>query len=249
MRRLIAFTLAAALCGCAAPSPTPELIARIDSLPASDVLLLGEQHDTPQHQDLHRQVVELLAARGRLAAVAVEMAEQGTSTAGLPRDASEEAVQSALRWGDAGWPWQPYRPAVMAAVAAGVPVMGANLPRAQLRTAMADVALDALLPAAALKAQQDAIRVGHCQLLPEGQIQPMTRVQIARDRAMAQTLAKAAVPGKTVVLLAGVGHVNSTLGVPLHMPNAVSVQSAPHPPKPSDKDYCGEMSRAFKRKP
>jgi uncharacterized iron-regulated protein len=249
MRRLIAFTLAAALCGCAAPSPTPELIARIDSLPASDVLLLGEQHDTPQHQDLHRQVVELLAARGRLAAVAVEMAEQGTSTAGLPRDASEEAVQSALRWGDAGWPWQPYRPAVMAAVAAGVPVMGANLPRAQLRTAMADVALDALLPAAALKAQQDAIRVGHCQLLPEGQIQPMTRVQIARDRAMAQTLAKAAVPGKAVVLLAGVGHVNSTLGVPLHMPNAVSVQSAPHPPKPSDKDYCGEMSRAFKRKP
>lgn len=250
MRRLITLALAAlaaSLCGCATPAPSPELIARIDKLPAADVLLLGEQHDTPEHQNLHRQVVELLAGRNRLAAVAVEMAEQGTTTAGLPGNASEEAVQAALRWGDAGWPWQPYRPAVMAAVAAGVPVVGANLPRAQQRAAMANPELESLLSAAALREQQEAIRVGHCELLPASQVGPMTRIQIARDRAMAQTLAQAAVPGKTVLLIAGVGHVTPTLGVPLHL-SGLRVQSAPHPPQPSDKDYCEEMRQAFKKK-
>ena len=42
--------------------------------------------------------------------------------------------------------------------------------------------------------------------------------QIARDRAMAQTLQQAARPGKTVVLLAGSGHVDPRLGVPRHLP-------------------------------
>lgn len=247
MRRLIALALAASVCGCATPAPSPELIARIDSLPATDVLLLGEQHDTRQHQNLHRQVIELLAGRDRLAAVAVEMAEQGTTTAGLPRNASEEAVQAALRWGDAGWPWQPYRPAVMAAVAAGAPVVGANLPRAQQRAAMANAELESLLSPAALKQQQEAIRIGHCELLPASQVGPMTRIQIARDRAMAQTLAKAAVPGKIVVLIAGAGHVAPTLGVPLHL-SGLRVQSATHPPEPSDKDYCEEMRQAFRKK-
>lgn len=225
------------------------MLARIDSMAATDVLLLGEQHDASEHQELHRQIVQALAARGRLAAVAMEMAEQGNSTAGLPRDASEEAVQSALRWGEAGWPWQPYRPVVMAAVAAGVPVVGANLPRTQMRTVMSDTTLDAVLPEPALKAQQNAIRIGHCELLPETQIQPMTRVQIARDRAMAQTLARVAVPGKTVVLVAGVGHVDPRLGVPQHMTTAaLRVESAAHPPQPSRKDYCEDMRRSMKQK-
>ena len=57
---------------------------------------------------------------------------------------------------------------------------------------MADVSLDAQLPdAAALPTQQQAMRIGHCDLLPERQIAPMTRIQIARDRAMAQAVVKA----------------------------------------------------------
>ena len=56
---------------------------------------------------------------------------------------------------------------------------------------MADGKLDGQLPGPALKAQQQAIRLGHCNMLPESQITPMTRVQIARDISMAQTLAAA----------------------------------------------------------
>ena len=41
---------------------------------------------------------------------------------------------------------------------------------------MADAAWDAHLPAAALARQYDALREGHCGLLPETQIAPMVRI-------------------------------------------------------------------------
>ena len=90
----------------ACATPLPDVALRIAALLPADVILLGEQHDAPDHQYLERAVVLELARRGRLAALAIEMAEQGHSTAGLPRGASEAAVQAALRWNDAGWPWK-----------------------------------------------------------------------------------------------------------------------------------------------
>ena len=263
--------------GCATPAPLGAAAqARLATLLPADVLLLGEQHDAPAHQQLQRQAVQWLAARGALAALALEMAEQGRSTAGLPRDASEADVQHALAWRDAGWPWQTYRLVVMAAVRAGVPVLGANLPTARQRDAMRDAALDARLPPAALAEQQQRMRDGHCGLLPESQIGPMTRVQIARDIAMADTVRAARQPGRTVLLVAGNGHVHRALGVPLHLPpdlttKVLSAQSGqaqaaidsevtdtlpahtsgadllwPTPPVPP-RDYCAELRRATRQ--
>ena len=263
--------------GCATPAPLgADGQARLATLLPADVLLLGEQHDAPAHQQLQRQAVQWLAARGELAALALEMAEQGRSTAGLPRDASEADVQRALAWRDAGWPWNTYRPVVMAAVRAGVPVLGANLPAARQREAMRDAALDARLPPAALAEQQQRVRDGHCGLLPESQIGPMTRVQIARDIAMADTGRAARQPGRTVLLVAGNGHVHRALGVPLHLPpdlttKVLSAQSGqaqaaidsevtdtlpahtsgadllwPTPPVPP-RDYCAELRRATRQ--
>jgi uncharacterized iron-regulated protein len=236
---LLASTFALVLAACAATAALPQLVAS-DGRPF-DVLLLGEQHDAPRHQELHREVVEALAKRGTLAAVVLEMAERGHSTAGLPRDASEAQVKQALGWEQAGWPWLAYRPAVMAAVTAGVPVLGGNLPRPAMRHAMADARFDSMLPGPALKAQQQAVRQGHCDMLPEQQVTPMTRVQIARDESMAQTLEQAAVPGKTVVLLAGGGHVDEQVGVPVHLPRGLRVEAARWPPEPPKKDYCAEF--------
>ncbi len=263
--------------GCATPAPLGAAAqARLATLLPADALLLGEQHDAPAHQQLQRQTVQWLAARGALAALALEMAEQGRSTAGLPRDASEADVQHALAWRDAGWPWKTYRPVVMAAVRAGVPVLGANLPAARQREAMRDAALDARLPPAALAEQQQRMRDGHCGLLPESQIGPMTRVQIARDIAMADTVRAARQPGRTVLLVAGNGHVHRALGVPLHLPpdlttKVLSAQSGqaqaaidsevtdtlpahtsgadllwPTPPVPP-RDYCAELRRATRQ--
>jgi uncharacterized iron-regulated protein len=211
------------LSGCSWPMATDNgtdhlITQRLAPLLPADALLLGEQHDAPDHQRIEREVVQVLAARNVLAALAVEMAEQGHSTAALPRNASEDEVRAALQWNNKSWPWASYGPAVMAAVSAGVPVLGANLPRTQMRPAMDDRQLELRLKGPALKAQQQLIRFGHCEQLPEGQIMPMTRIQIARDIAMAQTVAGAAVPGKTVLLLADGGHVDRSLGVPQHLP-------------------------------
>ncbi|MFT3778493.1 MAG: ChaN family lipoprotein [Ottowia sp.] len=219
MRRVFPLLLALSLvAGCATAPLAPAEAARLAALLPADALLLGEQHDAPEHQQLQRRTLQWLAARDELAALAIEMAEQGRGTAGLPRGASEAEVRAALAWPEQGWPWERYGPTVMAAVRAGVPVLGADLPRARLREAMADATLDARLPPAALQAQAERIREGHCNALPEAQIAPMTRVQIARDRAMADTVAGARQRGRTVLLVAGNGHVHRTLGVPAHLP-------------------------------
>ena len=145
------------------------------------------------------------------------MTERGHSIAGLPRNASHAQVRQTLAWADAGWPWAHYGPVVMAAVREGVPVVGDNLPRAQMRAAMQDSTLDARLPAPQLAEQEARIRTGHCNALPGSQIRPMTRVLIARGLAMADTVTGARQPGRGVLLVAGTGHVARGLGVPVHL--------------------------------
>jgi uncharacterized iron-regulated protein len=224
--------------GCAAPLALPDVIDAVDAV---DALLLGEQHDAAGHPRLQQGWVAALAQRGALAAVALEMAEQGASTAGLARAASEAEVKAALRWNQQAWPWERYGLPVMAAVRSGVPVLGANLPREQLRAAMQDAVFDGLLPGPALKAQQQAIRRGHCEMLPEPQIRPLTRAQIARDQAMARTISSQLARGKVVVLIAGAGHVQPDLGVPLHLAATVRVRPLVLPAETTGKDYCEEF--------
>ena len=251
--------------GAAVTSASSEPIERrLDRLLPADVLLLGEQHDAAEHQLIERQVVEALAARKQLAALVIEMAESGNGTAHLPATASALQVQTALGWDDKAWPWSAYGPVVMAAVQAGVPVLGANLPRARMKDAMADISLDVQLAPAALGIQEDAIRSGHCELLPASQIRPMTRIQIARDRAMAQTLVAARVPGQTVLLVSGAGHTEPTLGVPQQLPTDIKARTvqlrAGLPegsgsdfdaiwltPATPEKDHCAELRSTMRR--
>ena len=240
-KTLLAAVAAMALLGCTGPtrettSPVLDPVEQLQQLLPADALFLGEQHDAPDHQRIERVVVEQLARQQTLAALVLEMASQGQSTLALRPQASEEQVRTALQWDNAGWPWAAYGPAVMAAVRAGVPVLGASLPKARLAQAMKDDELDARLSAAALLTQQERVRAGHCHLLPESQIAPMTRIQIGRDVAMAQTVAQAMRPGKTVLLLAGAGHVARDLGVPLHLPRDLSLRTVLLQAGASDQD-------------
>jgi uncharacterized iron-regulated protein len=252
------------LAGCAtrADAPSPDdLLARVLPTP---LLLVGEQHDAPPHQQLQRALVQALVARGQLAAVVMEMAEAGRDTRGLAHDAEEATVRAALGW-DAqhGWPWPTYRPVVMAAVRAGVPVFGGNLPRDRMREAMGDVTLDDSVGRAVLAQQREAIRTGHCDLLPDSQLAPMTRIQLARDRTLAQVATARLAAGRTVLLIAGNGHVRSDLGVPLHLPAGqahrvivaragqagVDVPADAHWDTPAlpERDHCTELRERFKR--
>ncbi|MFM9927003.1 ChaN family lipoprotein [Variovorax sp. H27-G14] len=272
-RFLFPVLAATAFAGCAAWSPGADapdapIAKRMAALQPVDAVLLGEQHDAPEHHAIEREAVEALVARGQLAALALEMAEEGRGTAHVAPTATEAQVRTALDWNDKAWPWSDYGPAVMAAVRAGVPVVGANLPRARMKDAMADVSLDAQLNGAAYTAQQEAVREGHCGMLPESQILPMTRIQVGRDRAMAQAIVKARRPGQTVLLIAGAGHVVRTLGVPQHLPDDIKVatvrlMAAPvtaaavagdydktwHTPPLPEKDYCAEFKRQSQPRP
>lgn len=261
-RRAVTSTLCAlALLGGCAQTPPPA--ADLQGLLPTPLLLLGEQHDAAEHQRLQRQTLTQLAGQGQLAAVVLEMVERGRGTAGLPREASEARVRETLDWTaarNAGqWDWAVYGPLVMDAVRAGVPVLGGNLPRSQMRTAMGEPGLDATLGPDALRRQRENIREGHCGLLPEAQIGPMTRIQIARDRAMAQTAQEAIKPGQTVLLVAGHQHVRRDIGVPAHLPGqplAVVVAQAGRtstdaanadrvwvtPPVPP-RDHCAELRK------
>lgn len=252
-------TLLLMLAGCAAPAPQADL----HSLLPTPLLLLGEQHDAPQHQALQRDTVRQLAAQGALAAVVLEMVVQGRETTGLPPQADEAQVRDALDWRqdrNAGaWPWSVYGPVIMEAVRAGVPVLGGNLPRDRMRTVMSDASLDNSLPPAALERQRQAIRSGHCDLLPESQITPMTRIQIARDQSMAATAMGAMKPGQTVLLIAGNGHVQRDLGIPRHLSASVphrvvmtlagaadGITAADRvwtTPATPPKDHCAELRR------
>ena len=219
LKYLWAVASATLLAGCAAFSGTPYPdSAQIGKLFPADAILLGEQHDAPDHQRIHRYMVETLAAQGTLAALTLEMASQGQSTEKLGPQADEEQVRAALQWNNGTWSWTTYGPVVMAAVRAGVPVYGANLAKDRLRETMNDTGFDMLLPGPALTVQHQRIRMGHCDLLPESQVAPMARIQIARDISMAQTAVKLVQPGKTVLLLAGGSHVARSVGIPQHLP-------------------------------
>lgn len=218
----------ALLLGCAAPARLPAgWPESLRPLLPADVILLGEQHDAPAHQAMQAAAVQWLVAQGRLSALVLEMAEAGHSTQALPPSADESTVRAALGWDEQWWPWEHYAGAVMAAVRAGVPVFGGNLPRASMASAMSNTALDQLLPAAALADQRSAVREGHCDLLPEAQLPGMVRIQMARDQSMARTLAAAPrAAGQTVLLIAGGGHVLRSRGVPVYLPKNLEVKVA-----------------------
>lgn len=197
------------------------LSSRLAPFEAAAVLLIGEQHDAPEHQRISAELVQLLAREGRLAALVMEMLPAGRSASGLNPDATEGEIRQALAWDDTAWPWAAYGQIVRAAVRAGRPVLGGDLPREQLRPSMARSDLEPRLSAPALAQQMQLMRDGHCQLLPESQIRPMARVQIARDISLAQTCAAAAQlagPGQKVLLVCGSVHADKALGVPVHLP-------------------------------
>ncbi len=260
------------LAGCATAVPTSltpaDVPAALQALGSTRLLLLGEQHDANAHQALQRATVAHLARQGRLAALVLEMTERRTHTRGLAPGATEAEVLAQLQWNQDGWPWERYGPVVMAAVRAGVPVLGGNQPRADMRAAMTDATLDASLGPQALARQRENIAQGHCGLLPTSQLAPMARIQIARDRAMAQTLTEAAsqaASDQVVVLVAGTEHVRRDLGVPVHLPpewaarsqvvvmhsgtpTTASQAGADHlwlTPPTEPKDHCAELRQRW----
>ncbi len=245
------------------------LSARLHPLAHAAVLLLGEQHDAPDHQRLAAEVVQTLTHTGHLASLVMEMLPVGRSSAAVRPVADSEEIRQALAWDDRAWPWSAYGAIVRAAVRAGVPVLGGDLPRERLRLSMNRSELDQRLSPSALARQMELMREGHCKLLPESQILPMARMQIARDISLADTCAqaaRAARPGQTVLLICGSVHADKALGVPQHLPadlTSRSVRLIGRGVDPADgqfdalwltepapaSDHCAALREQFKNRP
>lgn len=203
-----------------------QLVERLASAPR---VLVGEQHDNPDHHALQLWLLRELAAQRPQGSLLMEMlnpdqqahvdAAQAASRAGQP---SADPFQ-AVAW-QANWDWSLYGPLVTYALRQPYPLIAANLNRAQImqiyrqRPPLHGEASTAPQVQATLL---DDIRQSHCGLLPETQMPAMLAVQQQRDRRMAERLLAAPAPA---VLLAGAFHVRKDLGVPLHLSDLGAAQ-------------------------
>ncbi|WP_339949907.1 ChaN family lipoprotein [uncultured Albimonas sp.] len=216
----------------------------LDGLPAlaarareADLLVVGEVHDNPSHQELQVVLARTLGIR----ALALEMVPQAAEPAlaelraAAPdpetRAAPEtESLRAAADWDDYA-PWHGVIEAVPQAQ-----VTGGGVPRADLRQAMtegaaaafgADAArygLDAPLPAGEQGALEAELDASHCGALPAEMLAPMVEAQRLRDARFAQALLRArqgagagagasAGPARAM-LVTGNGHARRDRGAP-----------------------------------
>jgi len=227
LRLALACLLPLAAIACAAPPATdPPVEPVVEATPR--LYLLGEVHDNAEG---HRERLELLrqyAAGDADIAIAMEQFDherQADLDAAMARCADAACVIEAAASEKAGWNWEFYAPVIQLALDHDIPVLAANLSRADASAVVKDgfaalpeglraTYLDRPLPAAMLQAQVDAVREGHCNMLPETLLEPMARAQVARDVVMADTMLRALADHEFVFLLAGNGHVNRDIGVP-----------------------------------
>ncbi len=189
------------------------------------VLLLGEVHDNPQG---HRERFEYLRQRieaGWRPAIVMEQfnhEDQALLTKAQKGCADPECIIRVMAV--PGWDWALYRPIIDLALTYDLPLIAANLSRADASRVVRDgikstfdaqtvdaYRLTGPLPADIRRAQQTEIVASHCHMLPEMMISGMVDAQIARDIWMAK-IARAQMP-RDVVLLAGNGHVRKDIGV------------------------------------
>ncbi len=196
-------------------------------------VLLGEQHDNADHHRLQAALVRALAQTGRRPALAFEqldVAQQpqvDASLARAPRDA--DALALAVDWARSGWPdWSLYRPVFAAGLDSGLPIVGANLPREQVRALVSQgastldaalrerLALDTPLPEDVARAMREEMRESHCGHLPASMLDPMVLAQRARDAHLADRML-ATDTGGGAILITGGGHARTDRGVPTHL--------------------------------
>ena len=196
-----------------------ELVQRLAVTPR---VLVGEQHDNPDHHALQLWLLRELAAQRAQGSLLMEMLNPD-------QQARVDAAQAAIRAGEpvadpfkalawqANWDWSVYGALVTYALRQPYPLLSANLDRAQI---MQIYKQRPVLEGSASTTKQvqatllEDIRQSHCGLLPDAQMPAMLAVQQQRDRRMAERLITAPTPA---LLLAGAFHVRKDLGVPLHL--------------------------------
>lgn len=196
-----------------------QLLERLAKAPR---VLVGEQHDNPDHHALELWLVRGLTERRPSGSVLLEMLNPNqqervvAAQAAIAKGETPSDLIDALAW-QKGWDWSLYGPLVTWLVKQPTPLLSANLDRSEIMRIYAEKpTLDGARSTASgvREVLLDDIRESHCGLLPESQLPSMLAVQQQRDRRMAERLKAAPEPA---VLIAGGFHVRRDLGVPLHL--------------------------------
>lgn len=196
---------------------------RDDVLRDARVILLGERHDHPGQHENQARWLERIAQMGSVAVV-MEMVSTAQMATLHDTPATVAAWETGLAWETSGWPeFAVYAPIFDVIARHQIPVVAGTFSKAGQR--MGDMAanLKSVLttqtdpPPPVAAAIADAVREGHCDLLPEEMVAPMVEVQWLKDAYMAEALVQWLDEVDRVVLIAGNGHTQSDSGVPVHL--------------------------------
>ena len=226
------FCLTAAAVATAVPvelDPNPG--ALVQAMHSHRIVLLGEVHDSAVQHALRAAALRQWVVQGARPAIAFEQFDRERqpdierARRERPADA-DYLIAQAKASGD--WRWEYYRPFVALALEYNLPIVAANLSRGEAMqvgidgwpalfgpAARSALRLDAL-PTDFRRKHEEAIAIGHCNLLPADALPALARAQIARDLVMARSIRTYVDRG--VVLLAGNGHVRRDIGVPFWLP-------------------------------
>jgi uncharacterized iron-regulated protein len=223
------------LVGCASaarPVDDQALAAELARRPSA---LLGEVHDNAFQHGLRADALRRLLQQGARPAIAFEQfdrerqADIDRARAEAPPDGRSLAahVIEQGRGPKSSWDWTQYQPFVELALLYDLPIVAANLSRADAARVARD-GVGAVFDAAeqrrlgldhaveSLRRTHESIaRDAHCRLLPESALAGLARAQVARDAVLADALRRH--PDRGVILLTGNGHARHDIGVPRHL--------------------------------
>ncbi len=194
----------------------------LERLAPAERVLVGEQHDNPDHHALQLWLLRELSKQRPQGSVLMEMLNPDQQNKIDQAQAAARAGQTisdplaTLAW-QPGWSWSLYGPLVLHQLRQPYPLLAANLDRAEILQIYRQRPTLQGERSSAVEVQerlQEDIRASHCGLLPDSQLPAMLAVQQQRDRRMAEALLAAPQPS---LLLAGAFHVRKDLGVPLHL--------------------------------
>jgi uncharacterized iron-regulated protein len=237
IRSPAALFASALLAACATPAPPLDAARLQAALASRPVVLLGEVHDNAAQHAARAQALRALVESGARPALAFEQFDRDRQAV-LDRARSEPLPPGRARadhviaqaGSPRGWNWTLYRPYVELALQYDLPIVAANLSRAEAMrvgregfgaafdaATIAALGLDRL-PADFVRAHERVVDDGHCNALPAAAMPALARAQIARDAALAQAIAPHLARG--LILLTGNGHARNDLGVPFFLPPA-----------------------------
>ncbi len=190
-------------------------------------ILLGETHSNPDHHIGQASILREWLSAEKASALALEMLAYDDWDQSLHPELSLQQLHQSLEEVSSKWDWQLYEPILKLQIKHQLPMVGANLTRAQLDKYSSKqtceisrdgytIELCEVLSPNQEETIQQLIFDAHCGYLPLEHTQPLLRTQVAKDASFALSLAKMGKMHK-VALIAGAVHVRKDIGVPVHL--------------------------------